>query len=257
MTLTKRIRIDDSALPILAGMEWQETPAGIAGRIAGGQLDRKLYEAVNKGLEALGGKWNRKVGAHLFERDPRGEIAAMLGSGFVVVERDGFFRTPRFVVERMIDMFERTVDPPILEPSAGDGAICDVWAEIYEMPHSDFHVIEKNDFRRSSLTQKRYQVVWDDFLTFEPDELYPTIIMNPPFEQGQDMQHITHAFENCLAEGGQLVSVVSDGPFFRGESAAQRFRSLVDSNGYAEPLPENAFRISGTGVKTRLVYLRK
>src|SRR3972149_847602 len=35
------------------------------------QLDRKLYVAVNKGLEAAGGKWDRKAKAHTFGDDPR------------------------------------------------------------------------------------------------------------------------------------------------------------------------------------------
>lgn len=35
------------------------------------QLDRKLYEAVNKALEAAGGRWNKKAKAHVFKGDPR------------------------------------------------------------------------------------------------------------------------------------------------------------------------------------------
>ena len=32
-----------------------------------GQLDRKTYSAVNKCLEAIGGKWSRKEKGHIFE----------------------------------------------------------------------------------------------------------------------------------------------------------------------------------------------
>jgi len=31
-----------------------------------GQLDRKMYLAVNKVLEMMGGKWNRKQKGHVF-----------------------------------------------------------------------------------------------------------------------------------------------------------------------------------------------
>ena len=32
-----------------------------------GQLDRKLYTAVNKVLADFGGKWNRKLQVHVFD----------------------------------------------------------------------------------------------------------------------------------------------------------------------------------------------
>lgn len=40
-----------------------------------GQLDRKLYMAVNKVLENMGGKWNRKAKGHVFAN---GDPAEML-----------------------------------------------------------------------------------------------------------------------------------------------------------------------------------
>ncbi len=36
-----------------------------------GQLDRATYQAVNKVLESIGGKWNRKAKGHVFvDGDP-------------------------------------------------------------------------------------------------------------------------------------------------------------------------------------------
>ena len=40
------------------------------------QLDRKTYTEVNKVLENMGGKWNRKVKAHVFAEDD--DVAEML-----------------------------------------------------------------------------------------------------------------------------------------------------------------------------------
>ena len=34
------------------------------------QLDRKLYLAVNKVLDRIGGKWNKKAKSHVFDADP-------------------------------------------------------------------------------------------------------------------------------------------------------------------------------------------
>ena len=40
------------------------------------QLDRKTYTEVNKVLENMGGKWNRKAKAHVFAEDD--DVAEML-----------------------------------------------------------------------------------------------------------------------------------------------------------------------------------
>ena len=40
------------------------------------QLDRKTYTEVNKVLENMGGKWNRKTKAHVFAEDD--DVAEML-----------------------------------------------------------------------------------------------------------------------------------------------------------------------------------
>ena len=54
--LVKTVKITDEALPIIAAMEWEwENDNLVIGRLTCGQLDRPLYLAVNKGLDALGG----------------------------------------------------------------------------------------------------------------------------------------------------------------------------------------------------------
>src|SRR5512142_1337205 len=60
------------------------------------QLDRKLYQEVNAALEALGGKWNRKAKAHLFEGDPRDAIEQVVVDGEFTDEKREFefFATP-------------------------------------------------------------------------------------------------------------------------------------------------------------------
>jgi hypothetical protein len=45
------------------------------------QLDRKLYVSVNKVLEAIGGKWNRREKAHLFDECPEETIFFWRGGG--------------------------------------------------------------------------------------------------------------------------------------------------------------------------------
>jgi hypothetical protein len=61
MAATKKI--SPETLAVLASMEVDDCIA----RITEGQLDRKLYEDVNKALAAIGGKWNRSKRGHVFE----------------------------------------------------------------------------------------------------------------------------------------------------------------------------------------------
>ena len=251
MNLTKKVNIEPGALLTIAEMQWSSDGDKTVGKLPDVQLDRKAYTEVNKGLAAMGGKWNRKIGGHLFDIDPREQIEELLKTGHVVVERDGFFRTPEDVVLKMMDMCEMKV--PILEPSAGDGAICDVL--VRETGYKNLDVIEINPSRQSILLQKEYTIVAADFMSF--DDQYSTIIMNPPFEVGQDIIHVTHAFKNCLEMEGELVAIMSEGVFHRRDKQAAAFRELVDRFGYSKQLPEGSFKDSGTMVNTRLVYLTK
>ena len=85
--------------------------------------------------------------------------------------------------------------------------------------------------------------------------------LNQPLEAGQDIDHVRHAFE-CLAPGGRLVSVTSEGPFFRTDRRSEDFTAwLEELGGTSRQLPEDAFRgvdaFRETGCRTRLVVIEK
>ncbi len=73
-------------------------------------------------------------------------------------------------------------------------------------------MIEINPSLREILEMKGYNVVASDFLDYGGE--YDVIVMNPPFEKLQDIDHVRHAFD-LLTEGGRLVAVMSESPFFR------------------------------------------
>lgn len=84
------MKIDDEVMAVLSTM----TTTGAEARIES-PITRALYVKTNKVLEALGGKWNRKAGAHLFRDDAASVLESALLSGEVVTARDiGFFPTP-------------------------------------------------------------------------------------------------------------------------------------------------------------------
>ena len=74
-------------------------------QITAGQLDRKLYLAVNKVLDRIGGKWNRKAKAHVFDQDPTDRLNNVIESGVLDPEvKTGYFPTPAVIVDNMIEL---------------------------------------------------------------------------------------------------------------------------------------------------------
>jgi hypothetical protein len=167
---------------------------------------------------------------------------------------DGYFPTPRTVADRVVELAEIPEGAHVLEPSAGKGDLAD--AVRRAVPSATINVVEVIPQLREVLELKGYQLVGDDFLQFNGGP-FSRIVMNPPFEHGKDATHVRHAYD-LLEPGGVLVSIVSEGLFFRENAAA--FRAwLAEVGGTSEKLPEGAFMASdrSTGVATRIVVIHK
>lgn len=251
MAPTKILTASPAVLEVITRMAFDETHSGIVGKLPKGQLDRGLYESVNKFLEAMGGKWNRKLGGHLFALDPREKWSHLVGEGELTSKKDGYFPTPKEVAVKMAahaDLYNYSI---VLEPSAGTGHIADIVKSLV----SQVHVIELDEQRRGVLVGKGYKVVGEDFLKFNTK--YLRILLNPPFENGQDVEHVEHAFD-LLQEGGICVAIMAESVFFRDDSKYKNFRDdILDQYGYAESLPRGAFKASGTMVNAKMVVLKK
>lgn len=221
-----------------------------------GQLDRPLYVAVNKVLEAAGGKWNRKAQAHVFEGDAAEIMDAIILTGKVVNRKQelGYFPTPKAIVERMLDAAEINNGDTVLEPNAGDGAILGLIRSRF--PLNRLTAVEIDE-KRTSIINMAERVHYGDFLVETPKSLgmFDRIVMNPPFAKQADIKHVLHAIP-FLAPGGRLVSIMSASVTFRTNALNQAFnKALAAHNGTIEALPENAFAESGTNVNTVMVTL--
>ena len=223
-----------------------------------GQLDRKVYQATAKAIETLGGKWNRKAGAHLFQTNARDVLARVLdGEALPKKNPLAFFATPEELARQVVNAVADLNGVRVLEPSAGTGALADVLREY----GAQVDVAELDDTRRAHLQAAGYRVVAQDFLTFTPSEPYAAIVMNPPFRSEDDAQayiaHIEHAWTHCLAPGGTLVAIAPSGFTFRQDRRAAAFREFVEQHGEFDLNDEGSFTESGTGVQTATVYVRK
>ncbi|WP_298029728.1 ParB/RepB/Spo0J family partition protein [uncultured Dysosmobacter sp.] len=225
-----------------------------------GQLDRATYQAVNKVLESIGGKWNRKAKGHVFaEGDPAELLDGVILAGEItdLKKQYQFFPTPRPVAEKMCELAELDSSCRVLEPSCGKGDLADV---VFEHGVTKLLGIELNPDMSQYLDNKPYHTMTGvDFLSVVPTgETRPNrVVMNPPFSRQQDIDHIMAAY-NILESGGILVSVVSESPFFRSNKKSVDFRAFLESlNAEIIPLEEGAFKESGTMVRTRLVKIVK
>ncbi|WP_050515039.1 methyltransferase [Streptomyces rimosus] len=225
--------------------------------LAGPRMDPKLYGRINEVLEAVGGRWTKQAGAHVFPVDAAEAVAPVLATGEVVTLREKrndaqYFPTPAAVVDRLLAAADLRPDMEVLEPSAGSGAIASAAAARGAV----VDCIERDPGYAAVLadTGAARTVRVADFLTVAPEPVYDRVVMNPPFTRGADVEHVQHALR-FLKPDGLLVAVMSQAVSYQ-KGAAAAFRNLVEQRGgQAEMLPEKAFAESGTGVGTILVAI--
>lgn len=167
----------------------------------------------------------------------------------------GFFPTPPELVEEMVNNLKITNGQTILEPSAGFGNIAESVRLAH--PHNTLKTVEINSYLSEILELKGFDCNNDDFLTVIGK--YDRIIMNPPFENGQDIDHVRHAYD-LLNEGGRIVSIMSAGAFQNSNKKFKEFQTWIDEIGADyKKLPEKSFKdaFKSTNVNTYLVIIDK
>lgn len=156
----------------------------------------------------------------------------------------------------MLDAADIQPGMSVLEPSAGKGDILDAVKERH--PDAQTKGIEYQPALRDVIQTKGHKLADEnDFLSHAGQ--YDRIVMNPPFENRQDVQHVQHAYQQ-LKPGGRLVAVMSSGPFHGSQKRDEEFRNWLNSVG-AEIVdnPEGSFAGSDafrkTGVNTKMVVI--
>lgn len=171
---------------------------------------------------------------------------------FQLDKTPGFFPTPYDLAIEIVNKADLRENDKVLEPSAGIGHLAKAIIDI--QPDVDLTCIEYwNDFA-AHLKNKGFNVVNTDFLSYK-ESGFDKIIMNPPFENNQDIEHINHAY-TLLNPGGRLVAIMANRV---GQNRAKSFFDFVDKYGYYEKNAEGAFKSAfrPTGVNTITVVLDK
>lgn len=240
--------LDEDVLRVLSGCVVEHNVV----KLPPERLDPKLYKRVDEVLRTLGGKWNRKSAAHIFDADPSAYLDEVIVSGRVTTDKDvGFFPTPADLARRMVALAEVSHGAWVLEPSAGSGVI----ARAVRDAGGEVHCVEYDERRAEGLRADGFECDRADFLAWRAPGVFDAVVMNPPFARRQDIAHVTRAL-SLLKPGGRLVSVMSGGVELREDALALEFRALVSSHGGTlERLPDGTFRESGTGVRTVLVTM--
>jgi len=166
-----------------------------------------------------------------------------------------FFPTPASVADRMIEVADVKEGMAVLEPSAGMGHIADRLREAGVDPD----VVEMASDRRELLEAKGHNLVGQDFL--ETQGQYDRIVMNPPFSNRRDIEHVRHAYD-LLKPEGRLVAIMGEGSFFGSDKKATEFREWLESvGGTSEKLEPGSFLDPSlpvnTGVNARMVVIEK
>ncbi len=156
------------------------------------------------------------------------------------------FPTPSALAARVVDVAGIKAGHRVLEPSAGTGALLD-WI----FSSAEVVAVEINQSLADRLRAKGTDTRCADFLSCNGDlGKFDRVIMNPPFANGADIKHITHAVK-FLKPRGRLVAICANGPRQR----EQLMPLAEQSGGYWEDLPAGSFESQGTGVNTALVVI--
>ena len=163
------------------------------------------------------------------------------------------YPTPPTLADEAVELSEITIDCSVLEPEAGTANI------IRAIGNRAEHIVAVEICAglipglKHALESLGYPpfVFNQDFLTMTPDNwidgvgLFDRVIMNPPFNKGQDIAHIQHALK-FVKPGGNLVAICADGP--------RQHKKLEPLTCYWKPL-KFAFKAAGTNVNTALIKI--
>ncbi|WP_299835491.1 zincin-like metallopeptidase domain-containing protein [uncultured Tenacibaculum sp.] len=216
--------------------------------IIGSNNYKLLRQAAREVLKAY-----KEVDIYNSEQKEKNKLKSLLNE-VQLVKIDGFFPTPEKLTKEILNNFKIYEDDTILEPSAGIGSIAEVIRNEY--PKNELTLIEKVDTLHEICVLKGFNCLNTNFINHS--KKYDVIIMNPPFEKNQDIEHVMHAY-SLLNDGGRLVAIMANNKENSSIKKRKEFSEFVNNNGWMIKNEPGSFKSSfkPTGVNTITVYLEK
>lgn len=189
-------------------------------------------------------------------------MRAAVKAGVQVISAPQPFPTPHALAARMVDPAGLAIGMRVLEPSAGTDWLLEALPGIVpfglvRQTALQVVAVEVNAalVARLACSGLAGTVRCVDFLQCSADVgdlgLFGAVMMNPPFAQGADIEHITHALK-MIKPGGRLVALCANGPR---QNAS--LRPMVEARGGEwEDLPADTFKEEGTGVRAALISMQ-
>ena len=168
-----------------------------------------------------------------------------------------FYPTPREVIFEML-VGEKLEGLRILEPSAGKGDILDYIAENKinakwnVEAKNKLYAIEKNYELQQIIKGKGYNLIFDDFLQYEPDYIFDYIIMNPPFDDGAS--HLLKAWE--ISNGAKIICLLNEETYTNAHTKErQLLKRIIDEYGEVKYL-KNAFANAERKTNVKVIMVK-
>jgi protein-L-isoaspartate O-methyltransferase len=168
-----------------------------------------------------------------------------------------FFPTPATLAQKMAELANIQPGQKVIEPSAGSGNLAQAAREAGA--HVDCWEISST--LRDLLTLKGFTLAGHDFTEATPAPIYDAVLMNPPFSNRQDADHIQRAHA-MLKPGGRLIAIAGEGVFNGQDAKAAQFRDwLTAQNAQVQKLPPGTFNSTGllatTQANARMIIIHK
>jgi len=220
-------------------------------------------------IKNCGGEWKRGPQCHVFSGDPRAKLGLTLATGVSVDTKKTFqfFPTPPELAA-LVAIRSHVRGCSVLEPSAGHGALATACVNeganriaMIELNPDNIPYL-RSTFQKLPEAWRLPSVHCGDFLTVTPATApigfrcqFERVIMNPPFNKGQDLKHITHAVTHWLKPGGQLTAIMLP---HTNDEISQALGAADDLCSWStEEIEAGAFKASGTNIRTSLLLLEK
>jgi len=262
---TRTVEFDKLAGVMTAAQVEHERSAGLLVELANKTGFTLLAAPTDKTKDARPSTQTEAAAQAVKPDELRIDIEAMratVKADVQVVTAPQLFPTPLGLAARMVDLAGLASGMRVLEPSAGTGRLLEALPGIVpfgQVRQTALQVVavEVNPALAARLACSGLAgtVRCADFLQCSADAedlgMFDAVLMNPPFAQGADIEHITHAL-TMLKPGGRLVALCANGP-----QQNAGLRPMVEAHGGEwEDLPQYTFKEEGTSARVALITMQ-